>query len=304
MSLDLDAARRAMGSLAESLGLSVEETALGIIRVVNANMVKGIAAVTILRGIDVRNFSLLSFGGAGGVHAVDLAQSLSMREALIPPLPGTFSAVGLLVTEGRHDYVTALGGIRTGNLDLEQLEAHYVRMEREALDELTGQGFAASAISLIRTADLKVSGQTYELSLPFSGSGKLDARAVDDLIEAFSRLYRERYAFFFEGEPIEIVNLRVAALGKNAPVSFEHPSAGKADPVSARKGQRPVYFEKRGFVDTVIFERTMLKPGNVIKGPAIVEEATSSVLIPPDTEASVLDDLGLAVLLDKSGEAK
>ena len=100
------------------------------------------------------------------------------------------------------------------------------------------------------------------------------------------------------------MNLRVAALGKNAPVSFEHPSAGKADPVSARKGQRPVYFEKRGFVDTVIFERTLLKPGNVIKGPAIVEEATSSVLIPPDTEASVLDDLGLAVLLDKSGEAK
>ncbi len=304
MSLDLDAARRAMGSLAESLGLSVEETALGIIRVVNANMVKGIAAVTILRGIDVRNFSLLSFGGAGGVHAVDLAQSLSMREALIPPLPGTFSAVGLLVTEGRHDYVTALGGIRTGNLDLEQLEAHYVRMEREALDELTGQGFAESAISLIRTADLKVSGQTYELSLPFSGSGKVDACAVDDLIEAFSRLYRERYAFFFEGEPIEIVNLRVAALGKNAPVSFEHPSAGKADPVSARKGQRPVYFEKRGFVDTAIFERTLLKPGNVIKGPAIVEEATSSVLIPPDTEASVLDDLGLAVLLDKRGEAQ
>lgn len=304
MSLDLDAARRAIGSLAGSLGLSIEETALGIIRVVNANMVKGIAAVTILRGIDVRGFSLLSFGGAGGVHAVDLARSLSMREALIPPLPGTFSAVGLLVTEGRHDYVTALGGVRTGNLDLAQIEAHYVRMEREALDELTGQGFDPSAISLIRTADLKVAGQTYELSLPFPGTGTIDASAVDQLIQAFSRLYRERYAFFFEGEPIEIVNLRVAALGRNAPVSFEHPLHGKSDPSAARKGLRPVYFEHLGFVDTGIYERSLLKPGNIIRGPAIVEEATSSVLIPPETEASVLDDLGLAILLENTGETR
>ena len=297
--LDVDAARRAVATLAREMGLGLEETALGIIRVVNANMVKGIAAVTILRGIDVRDFSLLSFGGAGGVHAVELARALSMREALVPPLPGTFSAVGLLVTEGRHDYVTALGGVRTDQADLVQFESHFLRMEAEALAELASQGFARDAISLVRTVDLKVVGQTYELSLPLTTEGPLDARAIAELLDAFSRLYRERYVFFFEGEPIEIVNLRVAALGRNPTVEFEHPLAAGADPLAARKGERPVYFEHLGFVSTAVYERTRLRPGNVVTGPAVVEEETSSVLIAPATQAVVLADLGLAIAVDE-----
>jgi len=297
--LDVAAARRAVAALAGEMGLGLEEAALGIVRVVNANMVKGIAAVTILRGIDVRDFSLLSFGGAGGVHAVELARALSMRETLVPPLPGTFSAVGLLVTEGRHDYVTALGGVRTDQADLAQFEAHYRRMESEALAELAGQGYARDAISLLRTADVKVVGQTYELSLPLAGTGPIDADAIAALVDAFSRLYRERYVFFFEGEPIEIVNLRVTALGRNPTVEFEHPGAAGADPLAAKKGERPVYFEHLGFVTSAVYERTRLRPGNVVIGPAVVEEETSSVLIAPATQAVVLADLGLAIAVDE-----
>ena len=302
MGLDVDAARRAVGALAREMGLGLEETALGIVRVVNANMVKGIAAVTILRGIDVRDFSLLSFGGAGGVHAVDLARALSMREALVPPLPGTFSAVGLLVTEGRHDYVMALGGVRADQADLMQFESHYRRMEEEALAELTSQGFERESITLLRTADVKVVGQTYELSLPLPGAGPVDERAIAELLDAFSRLYRERYVFFFEGEPIEIVNLRVTALGRNPTVEFEHPAAAGADPVEARKGERPVYFEHLGFIPTAVYERMRLRPGNVVKGPAVVEEETSSVLIAPATQARVLADLGLAIAVEETEE--
>ncbi len=300
--LNVDAARRAVTTLAHEMGLGLEEAALGIVRVVNANMVKGIAAVTILRGIDVRDFSLLSFGGAGGVHAVDLARALSMREALVPPLPGTFSAVGLLVTEGRHDYVTALGGVHADQADLVQFESHYRRMEGEALAELASQGFARDDISLLRTADLKVVGQTYELSLPLTSAGPLDAHAIAELLDAFSRLYRERYVFFFEGEPIEIVNLRVTALGRNPTVEFEHPPAAGADPSAAKKGERPVYFEHLGFVPTAVYERTRLRADNVVTGPAVVEEETSSVLIVPGTQAVVLDDLGLAIAVDAEEE--
>jgi len=296
--LDTDAARRAVERLAREIGLGLEETALGIVRVVNANMVKGIAAVTILRGIDVRDFSLLSFGGAGGVHAYDLARALSMREALVPPLPGTFSAVGLLVTEGRHDYVRALGGVRADQADLAQFESHYRSMEAEALAELASQGFERAAITLLRTADLKVTGQTYELSLPLPGAGAVDERAIAGLLEAFSRLYRERYVFFFEGEPIEIVNLRVTALGRNPTVEFELPATAGANPIAAKKGERPVYFEQLGFVPTAVYERMLLRPGNVVTGPAVVEEETSSVLIPPATQARVLADLGLAIAVD------
>lgn len=300
ISLDVEAARRAVGRLASEMGLGLEKTALGILRVVNANMVKGIAAVTILRGIDVRDFSLLSFGGAGGVHAFDLARALSMREALVPPLPGTFSAVGLLVTEGRLDYVRALGGVRTDQADLAQFESHYRSMEEEALAELASQGFTRASITLLRTADLKVEGQTYELSLPLPGTGAVDERAIAGLLDAFSQLYRERYVFFFEGEPIEIVNLRVTALGSNPTVEFELPALADTDPIGARKGERPVYFEELSFVPTTVYERILLRPGNIVTGPAVVEEETSSVLIPPATQARVLADLGLAIAVNET----
>lgn len=295
MKLDRDKAHEAVGGLARSMGLSTEETALGIVRVVNANMVKGIAAVTILRGIDVRDFALLSFGGAGGVHAVDLARALAMTEAIVPPLPGTFSAVGLLVTEVRHDYVSALGGVPSTAIDPGALETRYRQMEGEARAALAGQGFAAGSIDLVRTADLKVKGQTYELSLPIPGRGEVDAPAIRALLDAFARLYRSRYAFFYDGEPIEIVNLRVAALGRNPPVELPRPAAAGPDPSSALKGERPVYFEKSGFVSAAVYDRDRLRPPNCVVGPAVIEEETSSTLVPPGFRAVVLDDGGLSI---------
>jgi len=295
MRLDVEAARGAVARLAGAMGLPVEETALGIIRVVNANMAKGIAAVTILRGIDVRDFALLSFGGAGGVHAVDLAHALAMTEAIVPPLPGTFSAVGLLVTEVRQDYVAALGGVPTAALDPAAIEAHYRRMEDEARAALAEQGFAAGAIDLVRTADLKVKGQTYELSLPMPGRGPVDAHAIQALLDAFARLYRSRYAFFFDGEPIEVVNLRVAALGRNPPVELARRAPDGADPARARKGERPVYFERQGFVRSAVYDRDRLRPQHRVAGPAVIEEETSSTLVPPGFAAVVLDDGGLSI---------
>lgn len=295
MKLDRAKAQEAVGGLARGMGLSVEETALGIVRVVNANMAKGIAAVTILRGIDVRDFALLSFGGAGGVHAVDLAHALAMTEAIVPPLPGTFSAVGLLVTEVRHDYVSALGGVASTALEPAAMEAHYRQMEDEALAALADQGFAAGSIDLVRAADLKVKGQTYELSLPMPGRGPVDASSIRALLDAFARLYRSRYAFFFDGEPIEIVNLRVAALGRNPPVELACAAQAGPDPASALKGERPVYFENRGFVSAAIYDRDRLRPRNRVAGPAVIEEETSSTLVPPGYRAMVLDDGGLSI---------
>lgn len=295
MRLDVAAARRAVGALADEMGMGVEETALGIVRVVNANMAKGIAAVTILRGIDVRDFSLLSFGGAGGVHAVELAGALSMRETVIPPLPGTFSAVGLLTTDMRHDYVTAIGGMRTTDADPDMLEAAYRAMERQAAEELAAEGFTGTSTSFVRTADMKVAGQTYELSVPLPSAGPVTRTAIEALTEAFARLYRERYAYFFDGEPIEIVNIRVAGLGHNRPIELPTFPAAAADPSPARKGTRPVYFESAGFLDTAVYDRILLRPGMAIGGPALVEEQTSSTLVPPGSRAEVLADLGLAI---------
>jgi N-methylhydantoinase A len=301
--LDVAAARAAVGRIAEPLGLSLEEAALGIIKVVNANMVKGIATVTVQRGIDVRDFALLSFGGAGGVHAIDLADALEMAEVIIPPLPGVFSAVGLLAADVRHDFVRALGGGTAA--DPGRLEQLFQEMEDEARRVLASEGFSGNAVRLVRSADLKVVGQTYELTVPLPQTGAVTAVGIADLVDAFGRLYRERYAFFFEGEPIELVNLRLAAFGANAPIklaTFDAHVGAKVgaeadDPEPARIGRRPIYFDQAGYLEAGVFERDRLRPAMIVRGPAVVEEPTSVTLIPPGRIASVASDLGLFVQL-------
>ena len=297
MKLDIDAARAAVSTLAITLGLSVEETALGIIKVVNANMVKGIAAVTIQRGIDIRDFSLLSFGGAGGVHAVALASDLNMAEAIIPPLPGTFSALGLLVTKTRHDYVRATANLSIDDVDATTLEAHYLDMQDSGVRELQALGFERTTIELQRFADLKVRGQTYELTLALPNTGALDVAGLQDLKRAFTDLYRERYAFFFEGEPIEVVNLRLAALGRNPSVELPQTGEAAGNLSSALKARRPVYFENAGYIDSDVFDRAALGTGMNIVGPALIEEESSTTLLPPGLTAEVSADLGLVIAL-------
>jgi N-methylhydantoinase A len=299
MPLDATAARRAVADLAWQLSLGVEEAAISIVKVVNANMVKGIASVTIERGIDVREFSLFSFGGAGGAHAVDLARELNMIEAIIPPMAGTFSALGLLASECRHDYVVALGGVPTDAADPATLERHFRKMEVAGRKDLQAQGFSAGRISLVRHADMKVIGQTYELSTTLRGGDPIDAATLDALTKDFANLYRERYAFFFEGEKIELVNLRVSAHGRNDPVRLVERPLGGPDSMPALKCRRLVYFETAGFLETGIYERDLMQPGMVIEGPAVIEEATSAIVVPPGTRAGVLRDLGLQIRLKK-----
>jgi N-methylhydantoinase A len=295
--LDVVAARTAVAAVGDALKLSPEEAALGIIKVVNANMVKGIAAVTVQRGIDVREFALLSFGGAGGVHAVDLADALDMAEVIVPPLPGVFSALGLLAADVRHDFVAALGGVVSSAAEPGRLEQLFHAMEEQARQVLAGEGFSGDAVRLIRSADLKVVGQTYELNVAWPEAGGVTGQGTEALVAAFGKLYRERYAFFFEGEPIELVNLRLAAIGTREPIRLAQFERHGADPETARIAGRPVYFDKRGFVDAAVFDRNRLRPGMIVRGPAVVEEPTSVTLIPVDRTATVAADLGLFVSL-------
>ena len=298
--LDLDAARRAVGALAATMNAGLEEAAMGIVKVVNANMVRGIATVTIRRGIDPRDFTLVSFGGAGGAHAFGLAHELSMAEAIVPPFPGTFSAVGLLATEMRHDYVTATGGVAAGEADPAAFESLYRAMEEEGRAELAARGFADSAMRLTRLADLKVTGQTYELLLPLPEPGPLSQRGIDALAEAFGNLYRERYAFFYEGESVEFVNLRVSAEGLNQQIAFPKGRRGGPRPDVASTGSRRVYFEGEGWTDTPIYARDRLVHGMIVEGPAVIEEETSATLAPPGARVEIMPDLGLTLRGTKS----
>jgi N-methylhydantoinase A len=228
-----------------------------------------------------------------------------MAEVIIPPLPGVFSAVGLLAADVRHDFVRALGGVVSAAADPDRLEQLFQEMEDEARRVLATEGFSGHAIRLVRSADLKVVGQTYELTVPLPQAGAVTAMGIAALVDAFGRVYRERYAFFFEGEPIELVNLRLAAFGANAPIklaTFDAHAGAKVgaeadDPEPARIGRRPIYFDKAGYLEAAVFERDRLRPGMIVRGPAVVEEPTSVTLIPPGRTASVASDLGLFVQL-------
>jgi N-methylhydantoinase A len=166
---------------------------------------------------------------------------------------------------------------------------------------LAAEGFSGGALRLVRSADLKVVGQTYELTVPLRQAGPVTAAGIAALVDAFGRLYRERYAFFFEGEPIELVNLRLAAFGTNAPIKLERFDAGTGaeadDPEPARIGRRQIYFDKAGYLGAGVLARDRLRPGMVVHGPAVVEEPTSVTLIPPGRTATVASDLGLFIKL-------
>ena len=177
------------------------------------------------------------------------------------------------------------------------LERLFGSMEAQAQRVLAGEGFSSDAVRLIRSADLKVVGQTYELNVSWPEPGPVTGQGIQALVAAFGRLYRERYAFFFEGEPIELVNLRLAAVGARAPISLAQFERHSDDAEPARLARRPVCFDKLGFIETAVFDRNRMRPGMIVRGPAVIEEPTSVTLIPPDKTATVATDLGLFVKL-------
>ncbi|MFV0491450.1 MAG: hypothetical protein ACK5M4_06510 [Pseudorhodobacter sp.] len=197
----------------------------------------------------------------------------------------------------RHDYVDALGGVIAQEADAADLEMRFQAMETRGREELARQGFDAGAIRTTRLADLKVMGQTYELLLPLPDQGRITGKGIAALLAEFGNFYRDRYAFFFEDEPIEIVNLRVSAKGVNPTVIFPDTGLSGPDPSVAQTGIRKVYFSDGGWVDTPVFHRQALTGGMEVKGPAMIEEETSATLIPPGVIARVAADHGLIVML-------
>src|SRR5699024_3971491 len=163
MKMNLEGARKAVEEkIAEPLGLSVEEAAEGILKVVNANMVRGIRVISVEKGHDTRDFSLLAFGGAGPLHAVDIAQELGCRNVVVPPNPGITCAEGMLIANVRHDYVRAFIS-NTEAVGMEQLKQTFSQIENEAVETLKSQGFEGEKTVFEKSIDLRYSGQAYEL---------------------------------------------------------------------------------------------------------------------------------------------
>lgn len=293
-------ARRSIGKrIADPLGMSVEEAAMGIIKVINANMEKGISSVTIQRGIDTREWGLASFGGSGGLHALDIARDLNMRRVVIPPFAGTFSAIGLLVSDTRHDYVQTIT-MREDDLDLGEMTRIFQDLEEKGRLQLKDERIREDQMAFMWSADIKLVGQTYEINTPMERARKITPSQFQRVLKDFKAIYREKYSYIHEGEKVEVVSQRVSAFGKSPPLELKGTTGGSSTSSGALKEKRPIYFDGMGFVESAIYERDELGPGCELVGPCMIEEATASTLILPGYRGRVKEEGSITIAL--SGE--
>jgi len=292
--LDVEAARQAIQKqCAGPLGMDVVEAANGIIEIANAAMVNALRLVSVQRGYDPRDFVLVAFGGAGPVHANRLAAETEMPTIVVPMSPGTFSALGLLVTDLKHDYSTTLIE-RADRLDVAAVEQAYQELENQGKTTLAREGVQPAEMSFVRQVDMRYVGQSYELTVPLS-TDRLDSTAIEALLEQFYTEHDRAYGFSAPGEPVELVNLRVTAVGQIINPQLRRVQ-NQADIAAAQVDTRSVYFAERGgFVDCPIFDRYRLGAGSMLPGPAIVIEMDSTTVIHPGYQAQV-DQFGNLII--------
>ena len=293
LTLNTQAADDALENLGQKLGLDRERLALGIIEVLNAKMSQAIRTLTVERGIEPREFSLVAFGGAGPMHAVALAQELGITEVIVPPDPGGFSAWGMLQSAVRQDFSEAF--FRDfADLDVEDLESRFTRLGDRAFSSLLGEGVDAHRISLIQRLDMRYQGQEHTLTvtLPNGVSPTGDGRFAG-VRQRFEDTYRARYGHSNPEASLETVNLRLTALGDvGRPLLQDNYRPNR--PSDRPSKISPVLFTT-GSYRTARFNREALPPGCSIDGPAILEEATATTVIPPEGTATI-DDYGCLII--------
>jgi N-methylhydantoinase A len=293
--LDVDAARAGLQELADRLGLGLERCATGILEVSAWNQANALRQVTVARGLDVRDFTMTTFGGSGSLLLCRLVDVLGLPAVLVPRNPGNVSAYGLLTVDVRNDYVqTAVS--RHADLDLAVLAKTYAELESQAAEALDREGFARDAHRYLRSADLRYVGQAFEVRVPLP-DGDVAPALADAVVAAFHDAHEQLYGYSFRDDlrqPVEWVNLRVSGVG---PISRPEPARideGDGSPQAARTGERPVFFDD-DWVTAPVFWRPDLRSGDVVTGPAVVEEFGSTVPLHPGFTARV-DDAGNLVV--------
>ena len=298
MKLDVEAARIAVASLGATLGLDATVLAEGICDVVNAKMAQAIRTLTVEKGIEPRGFSLVAFGGAGGMHATFLARELEIAEVIVPPLPGAFSAWGMLETELRKDFAQSFYALFDGS-DRSAIVKHLEEMESEGHANLREQGVAESAIRVEHFMDLRYVGQEYTLVVPVNGPEEVSSDSFVDTVGArFHATHQRRFGHANPGAPMEMVVLRTTVLGD---LGRPQPRAQQADPDAVYPlERRPVVFGNTVHETTVV-HRADLPIGCRLEGPAIVAEETATTVLPPGASLTV-NELG-ALLINVGLEA-
>jgi len=285
MKLDLQGARRAIEErIAKPLGLSVEAAALGIIKIADTKMSLTVREVSVQKGHDPRGFAMIATGGAGPLHAVSIARELSLPKVIIPELPGTFSALGMLLSNVRHDFVRTRI-LRLRDVSPEDIARVYDDMAIEANERLRLDGVKAGNGVLQRTLDMRYAGQEYTLNVALPG-GVVTAETLQAVRDRFDEQHRTQYGHSAPDETVEVVNLRLAAIGLmgEEPDVFSQPLQEGHVRTGRPKGSRLVQFDEGAF-DCPVYERGEMLPEVKIQGPAIIEERVSTTVIHPGCSA-------------------
>jgi N-methylhydantoinase A len=294
MAVRQDLAKEAIGRLADRLGLDLMATAQGIISVVTANMARAIRVISVQRGHDPRDYALIAFGGAGPLHAARLARELDMSRIIVPRTPGILCAMGLLLTDLRADFATTRL-VTLGEAALPAIEAAFTRLAAQAARWFEEEGVAEGERRLTRTVDMRYAGQNYELPVALP-EGPVTAATLEALAAGFAAAHHQRFGFVAEGETVQLVTFRAEAAGLVRKASFEpQPDAGP-DASEALMGWRDVWLpEAGGSVSCPVYARERLRAGNLIQGPAIVEQMDTTTVVLPGMAARVEPYLNLVL---------
>ncbi len=290
MAIDPALAEKAVREkVAEPFGMTLEEAALGIVTIVNANMALAIRSNSVARGFDPRRFSLMPFGGAGPLHGVALAEAVAARDVIVPPAPGITAAMGLLATKLAYEFTRstptlvsgpALGDFAAANATLADLTAL-------ATERLAADGVAPEAMLFERVAECRYQGQGFELRTPLP-EGPITADNAAAIVASFHAVHERDYGYRFDDTQVEIVTLRVIGSAEVPPLTWpELADAASPDPTEALLYVRPTTFDDRQRLDTPRYDRDRLKAGHVVPGPAIILQHNSTTLVPPGFTARI-----------------
>ena len=278
MTLNRDRVVGLMQSLASQINSDVNQTALGINRVVNANMERAIRSISLERGYDPRLFTLVPFGGAGAMHACDLAQELGIPRILVPSNPGILSALGVAIADIVKDYSRTVM-LRGADLDRARLDEEFNGMEGQARVEMAGEGLAADKMVARRFLDVRYVGQSFELTVDYpSGRSKADLTKL--IGDSFYKAHLRRFGYADKNEPVQVVNLRLKMdVAMEKPV-IEPQTPGNASPAPALIGEAEIVFQQ-GTLMSPIYQREQLTCGNRISGPALVIQMDATTVVTP-----------------------
>lgn len=297
MPIDRGLSLAAVQQLADQLGLGVMETADGILDIVTANTAKAIRLISVQRGHDPRDYTLVAFGGAGPVHAARLAAELGMSRILIPRTPGVLCALGLLMTDLRTDYAATQIQL-LDEATYQGLTVIFDSLIAQAETWFEQEGIAANARGLNLRVDMRYAGQNYEIAVDLP-DGPINQNSLAQLRDGFLAQHKQLYGFVAESDAIQLVTYRVQATGVVPKAQMPFFADFGPDAGAARTGQRQVWMrEAGGFVDAAIYDRALLQPGNEITGPAIIDQLDTTTVVPLGHIARV--DSYLTLILERS----